>query len=64
MDIGALSMAMSMYNANSAAGIALEKMAINNMNTEGQAMTSMIAQSGQPAASINPLIGNNIDLIA
>ncbi|ETI89120.1 MAG: hypothetical protein Q607_CBUC00182G0100 [Clostridium butyricum DORA_1] len=57
MDIAALSMIMSQSKAQTAAGIAIAKMAMDTNKETGTQMTEMIKNS-----TVDPNLGNHIDV--
>jgi hypothetical protein len=59
MDIAALSMVMSQSKAQSAAGIAVMKMAMDTGKENATQMTEMIKNS-----AVDPNLGNHIDVSA
>mgnify|MGYP000876366729 CR=1 FL=1 len=59
MDIAALSMVMSQSKAQTAAGIALAKMAMDTSKETGTQMAEMMKNS-----AVDPNLGNHIDVSA
>lgn len=59
MDIAALSMVMSQSKAQTAAGIAIAKMAMDTNKETGTQMTEMMKNS-----AVDPNLGNHIDVSA
>ncbi|MDF2877501.1 MAG: motility protein [Clostridia bacterium] len=57
MDIAVLSMAMSQSKAQTAAGIAVAKMAMDTNNETGTQMTEMMKNF-----AVDPNLGNHIDV--
>jgi hypothetical protein len=57
MDIAALSMIMSQSKAQTAAGIAIAKMAMDTNKETGTQMTEMIKNS-----AVDPNLGNHLDV--
>lgn len=62
MDIASLSTSLSNIQTQNAVSTAVFSMALDDFQSQGTALTDMMAESASMERSVNPSVGGNIDM--